>query len=75
MNSSGLKERSYAFLIYDELEEYEEILGFIDTALQLDPDNSHLFNNRSIALSEIGRWGEAEEAQSDFDTANALNNT
>ena len=55
MEPSALKERSYAYLIYDELEEYEEILGFIDTALQQEPENSHLFNNRSIALSEIGR--------------------
>jgi|GEM_PF-6450495 tetratricopeptide (TPR) repeat protein len=66
---SELSQKSYAALIYDSEEEYEEIIQGLSAALQADPGNMHILNNRAVACWEIGRL---DLAISDIDLALTL---
>jgi len=64
MNS--LLQKSYCALIYDELEEYEEAILFLTEHLKKNSWHSIAYNNRGVALSEIGK---NEAAAKDFENA------
>jgi len=56
----------YAALIYDEIEEYEEVIADLTREIEKNSNNYVAYNNRGLALAEIGR---IEEALSDFTKA------
>lgn len=61
-----LLEKSYALLIYDELEEYSWAIARLTDAIEQGRGNTHAYNNRGVAQFEIG---ENDEAQKDYEAA------
>lgn len=61
--------RCYLALVYDELEEYEEVIAGLTDVLANDPGNVVALNNRGLAYAEIGN---TEAAEHDFAAAIAL---
>lgn len=59
MVDDTLLAKAYRFLIYDELEEYEEAITFLTDQLKARPRDPVLLNNRGIAYAETGRLSEA----------------
>jgi len=53
-------------LIHTAAKEYEEAIASYDRALQFKPDDHQAWNNRGIALGDLGRY---EEAIASFDRA------
>lgn len=67
MNEShDIRERPYAALMYDELEEYDEAIEKLTVHIEAGGPCGAAYNNRAVALWEIGRTAEALE---DFDRA------
>ena len=63
---STLTARSYRVLLYDEPEEYEDVIRMLTEHLTRNPADGIAYNNRGLAYSEIGR---GEEALIDFEKA------
>ena len=45
--------------VFQDLEQYEQALGYYERALKIRPDYADAFNNRGLALKELGRYDEA----------------
>ena len=54
-----LFKKSFRVLMYDELEDYEEVISTLSEELRRNPTNGAAYNNRAVAFWEIGRIDEA----------------
>ncbi len=62
----NLTDKYHAFLMYDELEEYEEIIDDLSQFIKKNPEHSIAYHNRGVAYWESG---EKKKARKDFDRA------
>src|SRR5687768_7217306 len=61
-----LATKPYRGLLYDELEEYEEVIAYLTAEIKQNPNNYIVYNNRGVAFAEIGR---IDQALADFKTS------
>jgi tetratricopeptide (TPR) repeat protein len=61
-----LFQQCWAALMYDELEDYEDVIRLLTDHLQTNPQNAAAYHNRAVAYWEIGQ---SARALADFDEA------
>lgn len=54
-----LTEQFYVVLMYDELDEYEDVINYLSEYIKNNPKDSIALNNRGLAFAEIGKIKEA----------------
>ncbi|MEH7335071.1 hypothetical protein V7161_20805 [Neobacillus drentensis] len=53
-----LPDRYYLMLMYDEIEEYEDVIDYLTEYLNNNPNEPIALNNRGLAYAEIGKKDE-----------------